>query len=59
MVECKIEEDDQKKKKNSIVVRSTESSEEPFEEKRLSVGRIVHIVTLCSSGIRVTRFRPK
>jgi len=40
-------------------MRSTQSIAEPFIEMRLSIGRIVHIVTLCGSEIRVTRYRPR
>lgn len=57
MVVCNAENVDHKKK-TSIVIRS-QSKIEPFIEMRLSVGRIVHIVTLCGSEIRVTRYRPR
>lgn len=45
---------------NSLVVRSsTQSNDERFIEIRLSIGRIVHIITLCGSEIQVTRYRPR
>lgn len=40
-------------------MRSTQSTSERFIEMQLSVGRIVHTVTLCGSEIRVTRYRPR
>jgi len=58
-VVCKAENSDQKKKINSIVMRSTQSNSEPFIEMQLSIGRIVHMITLCGSEIRVTRYRPR
>ncbi|XP_050536568.1 GATOR complex protein Iml1 isoform X2 [Daktulosphaira vitifoliae] len=51
--------DQSKKRINSIVMRSTLPMAEPFIEMRLSIGRIVHILTLCGSEIRVTRYRPR
>lgn len=56
---CKVENSDQKKKINSIVMRSTQLNSEPFIEMQLSIGRIVHVITLCGSEIRVTRYRPR
>lgn len=47
-----------KKKINSIVMRST-VHDERFMEMRLSIGRIVHTVTLFGSEIQVTRYRPR
>lgn len=55
----KAENSAAKNKKNSIVMGSTQSSMEPFIEMRLSIGRIVHIVTLYGSEVKVTRYRPK
>lgn len=59
LVVCKAENADQKKKINSIVMRSSQSTAERFIEMRLSIGRIVHIVTLRGSEIQVTRYRPR
>ncbi|VVC42362.1 Hypothetical protein CINCED_3A011295 [Cinara cedri] len=59
LVVNKADHNDQKKKISSLVMRPTQSIAEPFIEMRLSIGRIVHIVTLCGSEIRVTRYRPR
>lgn len=40
-------------------MRSSQSTAERFIEMRLSIGRIVHIVTLRGSEIQVTRYRPR
>jgi len=58
LVVSKDENPEQKKKINSIVMRST-VHDERFIEMRLSIGRIVHTVTLFGSEIQVTRYRPR
>ncbi|CAI6354849.1 unnamed protein product [Macrosiphum euphorbiae] len=58
LVVSKDENPEHKKKINSIVMRST-VHDERFIEMRLSIGRIVHTVTLFGSEIQVTRYRPR
>lgn len=60
LVLCKDSSADPKKKVNSIVMGSSKQPDsEPFIEMRLSIGRILHIITLCGSEIHVTRYRPR